>query len=177
PGDLLRRHVELWQARAHERGPSPEDPLDLGSLALPELHELVVELHRRQGLDEEGRAARRAAVYDPAHGHGRIAPHGDDEPTVALGEEGVAQRVLLPRAVEDRLELLAQRPRGRLDARADAAELRARGVLEIARGRDATRDRPHDLAQVGKPVDAGGHEGPALVQALARRTDVLVHRG
>ena len=128
-------------ARAAERiGQRQQDAADLLGLLLLERDDVVVDLDGAQRLEEQARAARRAAVDDAGNRAAVLGADDEHVAAVAVGDDLLLQVLRRVLAAQVRLERAAQ-PRPLLaQPIADAPQLRARVVDDLAGGIDLAAD-------------------------------------
>ena len=181
--DAGHQGVELRQRRPHRVGQRGQDAEDLGLFLARGLDEIVVRLHHRLRLHEEGGPALRAVVHDAAQA--ALGFRADRQHVAAVADGDVA---LLERGVgigpgevglEPLDELAPQVP----DPLANAAQRGRRLVAHLAVGVERA---PEQLGQLGLPREArerlreiGGHrlDGAAVGHEAPRRVQQRDQRG
>jgi len=139
-GRGVQRPLQIERPAAEGIGERQQDAPDLRRFLLLQRHDLVVDVHRAEGLEVEARAARRAAVNDP--GDGRPVLGADDQhvAAVAVGDDLVLQVAGGVAPPEVRLERAAQAGPLAAQAVTDRSQLGARVVGHLAARVDLLAD-------------------------------------
>ncbi len=149
-GRRANRPLEIVAAGGGSASASAEkDPTDLFGLLLLERDDVVVDFDGAERLEKEAGAAAGAAVDDPGNRGPVLGSDDEDVPAVAIGDDLLLQVLRRVLAAQIRLERAAQ-PRALLAKPiAQALQLRARIVDDLAAGIDLATD-VGDLAFEGR---------------------------
>ena len=163
----VERGAQIVRARAEGVGQLEQDAADLFALALFELDDVVVDLDRRRGLEEEARAARRASVHDARHVAPVLGSHHQHVTAVSLGDDlllQVLRRVLAAHELIERrpqpLAFLPQLVAHPAEQRAGVIEHLAAWVDGVTHSADLVleaRRARHDAVEDGKDARRLAH--------------------
>ena len=165
-------------AAAQGVGQRQQDAMDFLRLLLLERDDLVVDLDRAQRLEEQARAAARAAVHDAGDRRPMLGADDEHVAAVAVGDDLLLQILRRVLAAQIGLERAAQPGPLLAQALTDAAKLRARVVDDVAAGIDLPAD-VGDLRLEGRrvPRQSRGAPGKRRARAVPRRTSPRSRRG
>ena len=130
-----------------------QDAADFLLLLLLERDDVVVDLDRAQRLEEQARAAGRAAVHDAGDRGAVLGADDEHVAAVAIGDDLLLQVLRRVLAAQVRLERAAQARALLAQAVAQALQLRARIVDDLAGGVDLARGRRRSRARTTAASD------------------------
>ena len=167
--------LQFGAAAAEPIGQFEQDAMDFLGLLLEQGDDVVVDLDRAERLEEEARAARRAAVHDAGNRRALLGAHQQHVAPVAVGDDLLLQVLRRVTGAEVALERAAQ-PRALLpQAVANGAQRRARVVEDLAGGVDGAADVSDFALEGGGAADQREQTREAVSGLAADAVYALVH--